>query len=157
VIGDNGTGAKEQYEVAAQMEKFRQTTGFDFVLMNGYDIYGGKSATEVKKKFESPYASLLTAGVKFYATLSAVVDGVNDKRSVRLALVDDRDKGVSVGNLTIPPNHPIPRVGDVVEVRYLYCHVGGSLYQPTYLGVRDDVEPAECLVTQLKFKRDEND
>jgi hypothetical protein len=78
VIGDNGTGEKEQYEVAAQMEKLRQTTGFDFVLMNGDDIYGGKSASEVKKKFELPYASLLTAGVKFYATLGNH-DDVNER------------------------------------------------------------------------------
>jgi len=69
VIGDNGTGGKEQYEIAQQMEIFRQTTGFDFVLMNGDDIYGGKSPSEVRKKFELPYAALLSAGVKFYATL----------------------------------------------------------------------------------------
>ncbi|HWE50663.1 MAG TPA: metallophosphoesterase [Bryobacteraceae bacterium] len=69
VIGDNGTGARPQYEVAEQMEKYRLTTGFDFVLMNGDDIYGGKRPSEVKKKFELPYAPLLAAGVKFYATL----------------------------------------------------------------------------------------
>jgi hypothetical protein len=78
VIGDNGTGGKEQYEVAQQMEKFRQTTGFDFVLMNGDDIYGGKSPSGVKKKFELPYATLLAAGVKFYATLGNH-DDVNER------------------------------------------------------------------------------
>jgi hypothetical protein len=26
------------------------------------------------------------------------------------------------------------------------------LYQPVYLGSRDDVEPGECLVSQLKYK-----
>jgi hypothetical protein len=69
VIGDNGTGAKEEYEIGDQMEKLHQTTGFDFVLMNGDDIYGGKSGAELKKKFELPYAALLSGGVKFYATL----------------------------------------------------------------------------------------
>jgi bifunctional non-homologous end joining protein LigD len=28
----------------------------------------------------------------------------------------------------------------------------GVLYQPVYLGPRDDVDPGECLVSQLKFK-----
>ncbi len=69
VIGDNGTGGKEQYEVGAQMQKFHQATGFDFVLMNGDDLYGGKSPSEIKKKFDLPYAALLADGVKFYATL----------------------------------------------------------------------------------------
>lgn len=69
VIGDMGTGEKAQYEVAQQMERFRQTTKFDFVLMLGDNIYGGKSPADMKKKFEDPYKPLLDAGVKFYASL----------------------------------------------------------------------------------------
>jgi hypothetical protein len=69
VIGDMGTGEKAQYEVAQQMERYRETTGFDFVLMLGDNIYGGKSTADMKKKFEDPYGPLLTAGVKFYASL----------------------------------------------------------------------------------------
>jgi 3',5'-cyclic AMP phosphodiesterase CpdA len=69
VIGDNGTGGKGEYEVAAQMEAYREKTGFDFVIMLGDNIYGGESAGGMKKKFEDPYRSLLDAGVKFYASL----------------------------------------------------------------------------------------
>ncbi len=69
VIGDMGTGGKEQYEVAAQMELYRARTGFDFVLMLGDNIYGGKSSADMKKKFEDPYKALLDGGVKFYASL----------------------------------------------------------------------------------------
>ncbi len=69
VIGDMGTGEKPQYDVAAQMERYREKTGFDFVLMLGDNIYGGKSPADIKKKFEDPYKSLLDAGVKFYASL----------------------------------------------------------------------------------------
>ena len=59
----------------------------------------------------------------------------------------------SVGNVTVPANQNVPQLGDVVEVRYLYAaQVGGALYQPVLLGVRDDVEPTECVVAQLKFK-----
>lgn len=69
VIGDSGTGATEQYEVAQQMEIYRQAVGFDFVIMLGDNIYGGHSAKDFQRKFEQPYKPLLDAGVKFYASL----------------------------------------------------------------------------------------
>jgi predicted phosphodiesterase len=69
VIGDSGTGQKEQFELAAQMVKYRQQFLFDFVLMLGDNIYGGKGASSFRQKFEQPYKTLLDAGVKFYATL----------------------------------------------------------------------------------------
>lgn len=69
VIGDSGTGKAEQYQVAQQMEKFRQSVGFDFVLMLGDNIYGGNDANSYARKFELPYKPLLDAGVKFYASL----------------------------------------------------------------------------------------
>ncbi len=93
---------------------------------------------------------------KFVATLSAVVAKLNQQRSVALRLLD-QEGWQPVGNVTIPPNHPVPNVGAVVEVRYLYAVPDGSLYQPVYLGVRNDVEPHECVVSQLKFKRDEDE
>ena len=69
VIGDSGTGDKEQYEVARQMEAYRQAVGFDFVIMLGDNIYGGHEARDLSQKFEIPYKPLLDAGVKFYASL----------------------------------------------------------------------------------------
>jgi hypothetical protein len=69
VIGDMGTGEKAQYEIAQQMERYREKTMFDFVLMLGDNIYGGKSVGDMKRKFEYPYQALLNAGVKFYASL----------------------------------------------------------------------------------------
>ncbi len=69
VIGDSGTGAKEQFQVAAQMAKYHDQFPFDFVLMLGDNIYGGKSASSFRQKFEQPYKPLLDAGVKFYASL----------------------------------------------------------------------------------------
>ena len=68
-IGDNGTGKREQYEVAAQMEEYHQRFPFDFVVMLGDNIYGGQTAADFKLKFEDPYKPLLDAGVKFYASL----------------------------------------------------------------------------------------
>ena len=89
---------------------------------------------------------------KFVATLSAVVAKINVQRSVELGLFNGRSL-VSCGNVTIPANHEIPTVGNIVDVRFLYAFKeSGVLYQPVYLGARDDVDPGECLVSQLKFK-----
>jgi predicted DNA-binding WGR domain protein len=93
---------------------------------------------------------------KFVATLSAVVAQVNAQRSVGLALLN-HEGWQPVGNVTIPPNHPVPAVGAVVEVRYLYAHRDGSLYQPVYLGERSDVRQEDCVCSQLKFKRDDDE
>jgi bifunctional non-homologous end joining protein LigD len=40
-----------------------------------------------------------------------------------------------------------------VECRYLYAFKeSGSIYQPVYLGSREDILSAECTTTQLKYK-----
>lgn len=89
---------------------------------------------------------------KFVATLSAIVARINAQRSVEVSLFKGRSL-VSCGNVTIPANHEIPPVGAVVEIRYLYAYRDSlALYQPVYLGPRDDVEPGECLASQLKYK-----
>ena len=89
---------------------------------------------------------------KFYATASFIVNRVNGKRSVSLMLFDG-PKVVPAGNVTIPPNHEIPIVGDVVEARYLYAfRESGCIYQPVYLGKRTDITTEECTVAQLKYK-----
>jgi bifunctional non-homologous end joining protein LigD len=117
----------------------------------------------VFKRLDAPY----TAGRpnsggsqlkhKFYATLSAVVAKVNTQRSVEVRLVG-RNGWVTAGNLTIPANHAIPAVGDVVEVRYLYAFPeSGVLYQPVYLGKRIDVKAGECMTAQLKYKSADNE
>jgi len=69
VISDSGTGDKEQYEVAKEMEAYRAAVKYDFVIMLGDNIYGGHGADDFLRKFELPYKSLLDADVKFYASL----------------------------------------------------------------------------------------
>ena len=91
---------------------------------------------------------------KFHATASCIVSQINQKRSVALMLFNG-EKVIPVGNVTIPANQDVPRLGAIVEVRYLYAFRGGSLFQPVYLGVRDDIRAEECQVNQLKFKEDE--
>lgn len=69
LIGDNGTGARPQYEVGEQMVLKRKAFPFEFVLMLGDNLYGGKTPADYKRKFEDPYKPLLDDGVKFYASL----------------------------------------------------------------------------------------
>jgi 3',5'-cyclic AMP phosphodiesterase CpdA len=69
VIGDSGTGEPPQYETAAEMAAAYRQFPFEFVIMLGDNIYGGKSPADFKRKFEEPYRLLLDAGVKFYAAL----------------------------------------------------------------------------------------
>jgi bifunctional non-homologous end joining protein LigD len=92
---------------------------------------------------------------KFWSSCSAVVSKINAKRSIEVSL-----DGQPVGNITVPPNHDLPKVGQVVEVRYLYvAGKGGSLYQPVYLGVRDDIGPEDCTFDKqrLKYKPENED
>jgi bifunctional non-homologous end joining protein LigD len=94
---------------------------------------------------------------KFYATASFVVAAVNNKRSVALGLFQNGDM-VPAGNVTISINFDIPQEGDIVEVRYLYAFKeSGSVYQPVYLGKRDDLDYDACVVSQLKYKADLED
>jgi predicted MPP superfamily phosphohydrolase len=69
VIGDNGTGAKPQYEVGDQMAAARSRFPFELVVMLGDNMYGRQQPEDFVAKFEQPYAALLQAGVTFYAAL----------------------------------------------------------------------------------------
>jgi hypothetical protein len=69
VIGDNGTGDQAEQDVANQMQRYWTTVHFDFVTMDGDNIYGGHSPRDFAAKFERPYKELLGEGVKFYASL----------------------------------------------------------------------------------------
>lgn len=95
--------------------------------------------------------------VKFVETASFVAGEPNDgRRSVALWLYGEHGALVPAGNVTIPASCSVPSPGAVVEVRYLYAHrQSGSIYQPVYLGERDDIDATECTVSQLKFKAGE--
>jgi bifunctional non-homologous end joining protein LigD len=91
---------------------------------------------------------------KFVETASFIVGPANPgRRSVALELVDGGGQRVPAGNVTIPSNHDIPQMGTVAEVRYLHAFAqSGAIYQPVYLGPRDDIPAGDCTVDQLKFK-----
>ena len=104
---------------------------------------------------------------KFYETVSCVVTGHSDKKSkatgmakssISLGLYEEKSPEgggdlVEVGNCTIPNGWALPSVGSIVEIRYLYAYKGGSLYQPSFIMERDDVD-GDAL-SDLKFKSED--
>jgi bifunctional non-homologous end joining protein LigD len=91
---------------------------------------------------------------KFYESASCIVTSISSvKSSIGVSVVDDHDT-ISVGNVTLYANSPSIKIGDIVEVKYLYYNEGGSLYQPVLLAKRDDVDMDECLLSKLKRKKD---
>lgn len=69
ILGDAGTGDREQYEVAAQVVRWYREFPFTFAIMLGDNIYGKERPQDFVQKFERPYKALLDAGVKFHAAL----------------------------------------------------------------------------------------
>ena len=78
VLGDFGTGSKEQYQLAAQMKRVHDQFPYELVILVGDNLYGSERPQDFVKKFETPYKPLLDAGVKFYASL-----GNHDAREQR--------------------------------------------------------------------------
>jgi bifunctional non-homologous end joining protein LigD len=123
----------------------------------------GRKEGVVFKHPDAPYTAGRPASggtwlkFKFTTTGSFIVCRVNaDRRSVGLE-VRDGPRGIEIGNVTIRTNAAVPKLGTIVEVRYLYAFKGGSLFQPVYLGSRDDLTPRDCTVRQLKFKAEDSD
>ena len=138
---------KEKRQMFENLKK-KKREGIVFKLVSAPVIVGRPSSGGSQLKY------------KFYATASVVVTKVNAQRSVAVSVYDNSGEvslPVAAGNVTIPANQPVPKVGQVLEVRYLYAYKGGSLFQPTSLGVRDDVAPPECVIGQLKYKAGDKD
>ena len=124
------------------------------------ELQAGRKEGVVFKRLDAPYtpgrpnSGGTQRKYKFYATCSAVVSKINDKRSVELQLLSGK-RWIPVGNVTIPVNFSVPELAEVVEIRFLYAfRESNALYQPVYLGPRKDVEQHECVLSQLKYKSD---
>ena len=69
VLGDAGTGDREQYEVANQILRFGKRFPFTFAIMLGDNIYGSERPQDFETKFTRPYKALIEADVEFHAAL----------------------------------------------------------------------------------------
>lgn len=136
-----------QEEKAAHLERVRSSRGEGVVLKRLSAPYraGRPSSGGNQRKF------------KFTQSVTCRVLEISDKkRSIVVGVLtsDTEDKTCGVGSVTISPNFTVPPVGALVEVRYLYYYEGGSLYQPVYLGERDDKTTPD---THISLKRKQND
>ena len=69
VIGDTGTGSRQQVEVGTLMAAYHKKFPFTFVVMVGDNMYGSQAPPDFLSKFEAPYKELLSSNVRFYAAL----------------------------------------------------------------------------------------
>ncbi|MFG6572075.1 hypothetical protein ACGYLO_10760 [Sulfitobacter sp. 1A13353] len=115
----------------------------------------------VFKRLDAPYvAGKPNSGgdqvkLKFYNDITARVSGhTTGKRSVSMELLQDGD-WTEVGKVTVPANKKIPEIGALIDVQYLYAYEGGSLFQPTFRGVRTDYLEEDCTTDKLCYKPDD--
>jgi hypothetical protein len=82
---------------------------------------------------------------KFWHDIDCIVgEGRDGKRSVSLWLINGwNGKKELWGYAKVHDNYPLPKLGAVVKIRYLYAV--DKLYQPQYEGERDDKRPSECV------------
>ena len=59
ILGDTGTGGRQQYEIGQKLTATRGTFPFEFVLLLGDNMYGGENAKDFQTKFEKPYEALM--------------------------------------------------------------------------------------------------
>lgn len=68
-FGDFGTGESPQRQMADQMATVHGRFPFEMVILLGDNMYGSQRQQDYERKFAIPYKPLLSAGVKFYASL----------------------------------------------------------------------------------------
>jgi hypothetical protein len=123
-----------------------------FVCKNRNAAYaGGRAGQHFKCKFVT--TSSFIVGPK---PAAKAADG---HRSIGLYLLEENRQRF-MGTVGVPERYAIPHDGQIVEIRYLYCHPGadGKLIQAKYFGkIRGDVARGDCSVSQLKLKADESD
>jgi bifunctional non-homologous end joining protein LigD len=134
------------------VKKMHSANAEGFVCKNRNGVYAGGRAGQHFK-------------CKFVVTASFIVGPKPEKkandghRSIAVHLLDDNRQRF-MGTVGVPDRYRLPKEGEIVEVQYLYCHPGrdGKLIQAKYFGkVRDDIEIAECGVSQLKVKANDGD
>lgn len=145
---------------AIQRELSAMTTAAKNPVFGEADMKGWEGV--VFKRLDAPYTvgrpSSGGDALKFKFTTTATfrVRATNaTKRSVAMEMTDTEGVWIDVGNVTIPPNHAVPPVGEICEARYLYAYRGGALFQPVYCGTRADQDDTDCGVSQLQYKGEE--
>jgi bifunctional non-homologous end joining protein LigD len=148
-VAETAMTPKAKRNLVARMHESRAE---GFVCKNRNAVYaGGRSGQHFKCKF--------VASASFIVGPKPDKKAADGHRSIAVYLLDGNRERF-MGTVGVPERYRFPKDGQVVEVRYLYCHPGpdGKLIQAKYFGhVRDDIERTECLVGQLQLKADEGE
>lgn len=120
-------------------------------------IAGRNGEGLVGKKATAPYRpgeSLDQVKFPFFDRVTAfVIRPAEVKRSVEAAVLGEDGSVVSLGYVGVPKNVPLPEVGSIIDIQYLYAHRGSSkLHEPVYKGIRGDRQKEHCGISQLKYK-----
>lgn len=106
----------------------------------------------VYKRLDGTYQSVRSVDsfkFPFFESATCLVLQQNDQRSVLMGLQNSAGTILEVGNVTIPANFPVPEVGDLGDVRYMYYNPGGAFEQAVYLGPNTEALPGEALLSQV--------
>jgi hypothetical protein len=125
VLGDFGTAAKRQYNLADEMNKFQDRFPFDTIVLVGDNLYGAERPQDFKMKFEDPYKALLDKKVKFFGAL-----GNHDAREQRFYKLFNMDGNLyysfkapneSVRFFMLDSTYPVPD-----QIAWLEKELAGS-------------------------------
>lgn len=121
-------------------------------------LESARAESIVFRRLSAPHTRDTWAGApaqvvcRLAARLCAVVAGHAANRSVELRLLSFQG-WVPITTLTIPAAQAVPDIGEVVEIQYLHALRGShSVCEGAFVQVRTDLEPHECLMSQLRYE-----
>jgi hypothetical protein len=83
ILGDGGTGGRDQKAVARQLELAREEGRLDYVFLLGDNVYEVGAAGDIRSKYLDVYRALFDFGVSFHAAI-----GNHDVKRCRVARVE---------------------------------------------------------------------
>ena len=142
----------EDYSPYIQPVKTARTPQEKRVLWDAVLAHHGEGI--VSKNMNAPYRQGRTDThwkLKFWKTCDVVVMGKNpdDKDSVEIGLYDERGNLHRVSGCSLR-NKFRPKVGSVLEVRFLYATKERHIVQPTLMSIRLDKPAKACKLSQLE-------
>lgn len=142
---------RSQHGAILRIVEILHEVDLDYLRANGFEgvCFKRTNGKYVNGRNEDQYK------LKFWENATVRVKSKHaTKSSVAIEVLNESNQWVGVGNVTEPANVPRPLIaGDLIDVRYLYAYQGGSLFEPTFDKIRDDLKESDALMSQLKFKR----
>lgn len=115
----------------------------------------GVMAKRINGLYQSGKRTDVVRKIKFWKTADVVVTEINrDGKTNAVVAVYDGDELVEIGSVSRHGRRKNgAKVGDVLEVKYLYCTDPDRprLYQPAIMRVRHDKVATECSIDQLEY------